>query len=71
MSRSSPPTRMSALCAQQNIQAVAADRDPIAGAPQERHFIVHMRRAGRVVTRPLNCNVSCTHETRTRNDRSR
>jgi predicted RNA binding protein YcfA (HicA-like mRNA interferase family) len=28
-----------------------------AGAPQVRHFIMHMRRAGRVVTPPLNCGV--------------
>src|SRR5688572_26264689 len=27
-------------------------------APPVRHFIVHTRRAGRVVTRPLNCGVS-------------
>ena len=31
---------------------------PIAGAPQVRHFIMHMRRAGHVVARPLNCGVS-------------
>ena len=29
-----------------------------AGAPHVRHFIVHTRRAGYVVTRPLNCGVS-------------
>ncbi len=29
----------------------------VACAPHVRHFIVHMRRAGHVVTRPLNCGV--------------
>jgi hypothetical protein len=29
-----------------------------AGAPQVRHFIMHMRRAGQVSAPPLNCGVS-------------
>src|SRR5688572_31748567 len=34
-------------------------------APHVRHFIVHTRRAGHVVTRPLNCGVR-RHEKRAR-----
>ena len=38
-------------------QAVAADRETNAGAPQVRHFIMRLRRAGWRSARPLNCGV--------------
>ncbi len=56
MSRSSPPNRMSALCQPPNkqLQRTVTRR---RGAPQVRHFIMHMRRAGQRSAPPLNCGV--------------